>query len=127
MKKKLLALATVVLVFAAVAFATDGFEGGKTQTDPASHTPGAQVPALMVDGVLYLISPVPDHYLETAPDPADLVGTVTSQVPLSQMPAQDGESNCWPVGAAIAVCEKGIAVQQGNAWRVLVPAEEGGN
>ena len=23
--------------------------------------------------------------------------------------------------------EKGIAVQQGNAWRVLVPAEEGGN
>lgn len=127
MKKKLLVLAAVVMVFAAVALVTDGFDVSKPVVAPAADAPDVKVLSLMVNGILYQISPNQDDYLENEPDPADLVGTVTSQVPLSRMPTQDGESNCWPVGAAIAVCEKGIAVQQDGAWRILVPAEESGN
>lgn len=122
MKKNLLVLAAVVLVFAAAALVTGGFDLNKPTAAPG--TPNARVPSLMVNGVLYQISPEQDDHLESEPEPSDLLGTVTSQVPLSQLPTQDGESNSWPVGAAIATCEKGIAVQQGDgAWRILVPAE----
>ena len=122
MKKKLLVLAATVLVFAAVAFATGGFDRNKEPVlDPPA--PNGMVPSLMVDGVLYRISPVPDEYLETAPDPADYLGAVTASIPLSQMPTKDGESNTHEVGTPFAACEKGIAVLQAGAWRIFVPTE----
>ena len=122
MKKKLLILAAVVLVFAAVAFATGGFDLSR-ELAFEDHAPNAMVPSLMVDGVLYRISPVPDDFLETAPDPADYLGTVTASIPLSQMPARDGESNTHQAGTPFAACEKGIAVLQDGAWRIFVPEE----
>lgn len=123
MKKKLFALAMVVLVFAAVALVTGGSNSSKPDTDTQTDTPNTMVPSLMVDGVLYRISPTSDDYLEKEPDPASYLGSVTSQVPISQMPTKDGESNCHPVGSVIAACEKGIAVrQEDGAWRIFVPA-----
>ncbi len=126
MKKKLLVLAAVVLVFAAVALATGGFDLSKEPVFE-DHAPNVMVPSLMVDGVLYRISPVPDEHLETAPDPVDYLGAVTASVPLSQMPTRDGESNTHEVGTPFAACEKGIAVLQAGAWRVFVPAEGSAN
>ncbi len=123
MKKKRLILAAMVLAFAAVAFLVGGADDGKPDAQAvAPHTPNAMVPSIIVDGVLYRISPKSDGYLKTASDPADYLGTVTSQVPLSQMPAKDGESNTHEVGAPFVACEGGIAVQQSDgAWRIFVP------
>ena len=122
MKKKLLVLAAVVLVFAAMAFATGGFDLNRELVQEG-HTPNAMIPSLMVDGVLYRISPVPDDFLETAPDPADYLGAVTASIPLSQMPDRDGESNIQKAGTPFAACEKGIAVLQDGAWQIFVPEE----
>lgn len=123
MKKKLLVLTVVVLVFAAAALATGGFETGGPAADSA--TPNARVPSLLVNGVLYQISPDPDDYLQTEPGTADYLGSVSTRVPLSQMPTRDGESNTHAVGTPYVACEQGIAVQEeGGGWRVFVPADK---
>ena len=121
MKKKWLALAAGLTLFVVLAVL-----GGTNKGDnlPDGSAPGMLRPYVLVDGVLYTIPPVKNQILGYEPAETDWAGKLTSQVKGSEMPTQDGESNCFQAGTPYVFCEEGIAVKRDAAWYVYVPAEQ---
>ena len=77
-------------------------------------------PAIRHDGTLYLITGI---VAVGEPDQSAIVGHVTSVVPLSECPTENGQANFGKVGAPYAMTEDGLFVLFGNEW-CLFKAEE---
>lgn len=87
------------------------------------ETPNALTPAIQVNRELYVL------YMETlsfvAPDESEIIGYVTSVVPRSEWPTEDGQANFGEVGTPYALTADGLFVLYGNEWRRFEAEEFG--
>lgn len=83
---------------------------------PAPETPNACVPSVMYDGNLYLTTgkQIPVEVEEDA-----IVGRITSVIPLSQWPEEDGQANFGIVDAPFAIITDGFVVLWNNEWTLF--------
>ena len=85
---------------------------GCGQTEQATpNTPNAIIPSIMYEGNLYRTTgkQIPAEVDETA-----IAGRISSVVPLSQFPANEGEANFGQVGAPYALTADGLVVLLNN-------------
>ncbi|MBR4905858.1 MAG: right-handed parallel beta-helix repeat-containing protein, partial [Clostridia bacterium] len=91
---------------------------------PEPETPDALTPAIQVKDELYVL------YFEPitveAPDESEMTGYITSVVPISEWPTEDGQANFGEVGTPYALTREGLLVLFGSEWR-LFQAEEFGD
>ena len=87
-------------------------------------TPNALVPAIQVNDELYVLYMEPLSFV--APDESEIIGYITSVVPISEWPTVDGQANFGEVGTPYAATQDGLLVLFGNEWR-LFQAEEFGD
>ena len=88
--------------------------GAKEQITP--NTPNATIPSIMYEGNLYKTTgkQIPAEVDETA-----IVGNISSVVPLSQFPTNDGEANFGQVGDPYALTADGLVVLLNNEWTLF--------
>lgn len=91
---------------------------------PEPETPDALTPAIKVKDELYVL------YFEPitveAPHESEITGYITSVVPISEWPTEDGQANFGEVGTPYALTREGLLVLFGSEWR-LFEAEEFGD
>ncbi|MBQ6236138.1 MAG: right-handed parallel beta-helix repeat-containing protein [Clostridia bacterium] len=88
-----------------------------------SEDPNALVPAIRVNGEMYVIT---EFETVAEPDESEIIGYITSVVPISEWPTEDGQANFCEVGTPYAVTQDGLFVLYDNEWR-LFEAEEFGD
>ncbi|MCL2108234.1 MAG: peptidylprolyl isomerase [Oscillospiraceae bacterium] len=93
---------------------------------PEPNPPNAAVPAIVVDGVYYRISENVRGNLNIEVDEADYLGRTTSTVPTSEIPTENGQSNCVETGTPYVEYEGGIALLMSDGNWYLFEAVEGG-
>ena len=83
-------------------------------------TPKALVPSIMYNGEIYCSTgkQMPGEVAEDA-----IIGEITSTVPLSQWPEEDGQANFDILGAAYANTSDGIVVFIDNEWTLFEKRE----
>ena len=88
--------------------------GQKEQTTP--NTPNATIPSIVYQGNLYRTTgkQIPAEVDETA-----IVGNISSVVPLSQFPTNEGEANFGQVGDPYALTADGLVVLFNNEWTLF--------
>lgn len=87
-----------------------------------AETPNACVPSVMHDGKLYYTT---GKQIPAEIDESAVIGKITSVVPLSQWPKEDGQANFGAVDDPYAVTSDGFCVLWNNEW-TLFEAREGG-
>ena len=87
---------------------------------PEPEAPNAMRPSVMHEGVLYSTT---GKQLPAEVDESAIVGYVTSTVPLSQLPTENGQSNCGNLGAPYAVTSDGFLVLVDHEWTLFEPAQ----
>ncbi|HPD88046.1 MAG TPA: hypothetical protein PLU75_01015 [Oscillospiraceae bacterium] len=80
-------------------------------------------PMVMAEGQLYLDT---GRQVEAEIDPSAILGTVTSQVDGSEVPAKDGQSNFGCMGAEYAYYEEGLVVKINSEWQFFEKDTESG-
>ena len=88
--------------------------GAKEQTTP--NTPNATIPSIMYEGNLYKTT---GKQIPAEVDETDIVGNISSVVPLSQFPTNDGEANFGQVGDPYALTADGLVVLLNNEWTLF--------
>ena len=113
------AVAVIVLIIAAVAV-------GCTFSGPAAEpdTPDVLVPAIMYNGELYLSTGL---QLSGDVDPQAYAGEITSVVPLSEWPTEEGQANFGKVGDPYAITTDGLVVLFNNEWTPFETIEDAQN
>ena len=83
-------------------------------------TPNALRPSIMYNGEIYCSTgkQMPGEVAEDA-----IIGEITSTVPLSQWPEEDGQANFDILGAAYANTSDGIVVFIDNEWTLFEKRE----
>ena len=83
-------------------------------------TPNALLPSIMYNGEIYCSTgkQMPGEVAEDA-----IIGEITSTVPLSQWPEEDGQANFDILGAAYANTSDGIVVFIDNEWTLFEKRE----
>ena len=106
-------------VFALVCILSLAACGTQKKTTP--HTPNATIPSILYDGNLYRTTgkQVPAEVDETA-----IVGRIRSVVPLSQIPADEGEANFGRTGDPYALTDDGLLVLFDHEWTLFELLEE---
>lgn len=90
---------------------------------PEPETPNARVPAIQVNGEMYVITE-----FEAVGEPDEsAIGYVSSVVPLSEWPTEDGQANFGEVGTPYALTADGLFVLYGSEWRLFEAEEFGGD
>lgn len=79
-------------------------------------TPNATMPAVMYEGKLYKTS---GKQIPAEVDESAIVGHIGSVVPLSQLPAKDGEANFGQVGDPYALTADGFVVLLNSEWTIF--------
>ncbi len=80
-----------------------------------------RVPAVMIDGVLYVLSDKP-YDGEIPEEPFD--GMISSAVALSELPHENDTANLDSlVGGSYAKTEDGVLLMMDGAWTLFVPDE----
>lgn len=92
----------------------------KSENNNIPDTPNALVPAVMYDGVIYCTT---GKQIPAEVDESAILGTVTSVVPLSQWPKEEGQANFGEEGMSFAVTSDGFLVQVENEWTLFEPQE----
>ena len=107
--KKLLALIVALICVLTLA-------GCDTKEQTAPNTPNATIPSLVYKGNLYRTTgkKIPASVDETA-----IVGYISSVVPLSQLPSNEGEANFGEVGDPYALTSDGLIVSVDNQWTIF--------
>lgn len=107
--KKLIALVLVVVCALSLIGCSQ-----KEQTAP--ETPNATIPSIVYEGNLYRTTgkQIPAEVDETA-----IVGNISSVVPLSQFPTNEGEANFGQVGDPYALTADGLVVLLNNEWTLF--------
>lgn len=83
-------------------------------------TSNALVPAVMYDGEIYCTT---EKQIPVEVDESAIVGEVTSVVPLSQWPNEEGQANFGEEGMCFAVTSDGFLVMVENEWTLFEPQE----
>ena len=76
-------------------------------------TPNAMVPSIVYTGSLYRTT---GKQIPAEVDDSAIVGYISSVVPLSQLPSNEGEANFGEVGAPYARTSDGLLVIMGHEW-----------
>lgn len=87
---------------------------------PEPVAPNAMRPSVMHEGVLYGTT---GKQLPAEVDESAIVGRVSSTVPLSQIPTENGQSNCGNLGAPYAVTSDGFLMLVDQEWTLFEPME----
>ncbi|MCL2079912.1 MAG: hypothetical protein FWH17_08760 [Oscillospiraceae bacterium] len=102
-----------------------GSESAASQSPPLTaepNAPNAMPPAIMVNDILYRISENPEgRNLNIEVDKADYLGMVTSSIPLSEMPTENGQSNCVQAGTPYIEHGNGIGLFMAENWVLFKP------
>lgn len=80
------------------------------------NTPNAMVPSIIYQGNLYRTTgkPIPAEVDESA-----IVGEISSVVPLTQLPAKEGEANFGEIGVPYAITIEGLLVKMNDEWVIF--------
>lgn len=80
------------------------------------ETPNATVPSIVYNGEVYCTTgkQVPGEVDESA-----IVGKVTTVVPLSEWPNEEGQANFGEIGTPFAITSDGLVVAVNNEWTIF--------
>ena len=76
-------------------------------------TPNAMAPSIMYEGSLYRTT---GKAIPAEVDESAIVGEISSVVPLSQLPTEDGEANFGQIGDPFAITSDGLLVIMNHEW-----------
>ena len=76
-------------------------------------TPNAMVPSIVYEGNLYRTT---GKQIPAEVDESAIVGRISSVVPLSQLPSNEGEANFGEVGDPYAITSDGLLIIMGHEW-----------
>ena len=76
-------------------------------------TPNAMVPSIVYEGNLYRTT---GKQIPATVDESAIVGYISSVVPLSQLPSNEGEANFGEDGDPYAITSDGLLVIMGHEW-----------
>ncbi len=79
-------------------------------------TPNALVPAIMYEGHIYCTT---GKQLSGEVDSGAIAGEITSVVPLSQWPEENGEANFGETGDLYALADDAVVVRVDNVWTLF--------
>ena len=127
MKKAAIIALSIVICLAALVWITIetnpeiatrlGFASGPGKpVEVAPDTPNAMVPSIVYEGNLYRTT---GKQIPATVDESAIVGHISSVVPLSQLPSNEGEANFGEVGDPYAVTSDGLLVLMDNEWTVF--------
>ncbi len=91
-----------------------GICGCKNNAVP--DTPNVLVPAIMYDGDIFCTT---GKQMSGEIDESAVVGTITSTVPLSQWPKENGQANFNAIDAPYAITSDGLVVLMENEWTLF--------
>lgn len=100
----------------------------QTTSTNSSHTAADLAPPyIMIDGTLYWVN---TQQYSFPVEEEDIIGYVTSKIPMNRAPAENGQANCLEVGTAYALYdheEYGLiyVAQSGDDWVILTPKGPG--
>ncbi len=112
--KKILACILVLCTIIALAGC------GKSQTEPT--TPNTYLPTIMYDGKLYRST---FKGIEGEVDQTEIIGNVSSTVPLSQLPTENGQANFGDTDTPYAMTESGLVAKFNGEWTLFTTDENG--
>lgn len=107
MKKFIALVLTLVCVLGLIACGTK---------EQAPSTPNATVSSVMYEGMLYKTT---GKQISAEVDESAIVGYISSVVPLSQFPSNEGEANFGKVGDPYALTADGLLVLLNNEWTLF--------
>lgn len=127
MKKVIIISVTILICFVALFWITIetnpeiatrlGFASGPGKpVEVTPDAPNAMVPSIMYEGILYRTT---GKAIPAEVDESAIVGEIGSVVPLSQLPAKDGEANFGEVGDPYAITSDGLIVIMNHEWVVF--------
>ena len=98
-----------------------GFASGPGKPiEVTPDTPNAMVPSIVYEGNLYRTT---GKQIPAEVDDSAIVGCISSVVPLSQLPSNEGEANFGEVGDPYAITSDGLLVIMGREWILFELAE----
>ena len=99
-----------------------GFASGPGRpVEVTPDTPDAMVPSIVYEGKLYRTT---GKQLPATVDESAIVGHISSVVPLSQLPSNEGEANFGEVGDPYAITIDGLLVIMGHEWVLFELSED---
>ena len=99
-----------------------GFASGPGRpVEVTPDTPDAMVPSIVYEGKLYRTT---GKQLPATVDESAIVGHISSVVPLSQLPSNEGEANFGEVGDPYAITSDGLLVIMGHEWVLFELSED---
>ena len=106
----------IIVFFMLISLAMAGCRREDVQPD----TPNALVPSILYNGEIYRSTgkQVPAEVDESA-----IIGTVTSTVPLSQWPTEEGQANFEILDAPYAMTADGLLVLVEHEWTLFEPLD----
>ena len=124
MKKVIIISVTIVICFVALFWITIetnpematrlGFASGPGKPiEVTPVAPNALVPSIVYGGKLYRTT---GKQIPAEVDESAIVGRISSVVPLSQLPSNEGEANFGEVGDPYAITSDGLLVIMGHEW-----------
>ena len=124
MKKIFVIALTIVICFVALFWITIetnpeiatrlGFASGPGKPiEVTPDTPNAMVPSIVYGGNLYRTT---GKQIPAEVDESAIVGRISSVVPLSQLPSNEGETNFGEVGDPYAITSDGLLVIMDHEW-----------
>ena len=108
-----IAAVSVLFLIATAVFLLGG--GGKTDT------PNALVPTVMVDDVLYSIA---DREVFVNAEDSEILGRITSTVPVSELPTENGQANIPFQDAPYARFKNGVVLLMDGKWTFFEPRDK---
>ena len=131
MKKVIIISVTIVICFVALFWITIetnpeiatrlGFASGPGKPiEVTPDAPNAMVPSIVYEGNLYRTT---GKQIPAEVDDSAIVGYISSVVPLSQLPSNEGEANFGEVGDPYAITSDGLLVIMGREWILFELAE----
>ena len=103
-------VACILVLCTVIAFASCG----KSQDEPT--TPNTYLPTIMYDGKLYRST---FKGIEGEVDQAEIIGYVSSTVPLSQLPTENGQANFGDTNTPYAMTNSGLVVMFNSEWTLF--------
>ena len=86
---------------------------GCAAAQPEPTTPNTHLPTVMYDGTLYLST---FKQIQGEVDSSTIIGNISSTVPLSQLPTENGQANFDALDAPYALTDEGLAVLVDSEW-----------